>query len=672
MRIFSAIFLLLILTGCGKEKQAVDLIKFADKNYPFQEEFIEIKVSDRHTLPIKSGDVEDSPFYVDAPIAYFFSRLHSNIKSYNLETGKLSTYSDQELSINNFAIGRDSIYFNDANKNKIVKLSFDLEHSKNFLGQLNEDKYHNGHCLSLTEQGIFQYNYDFPEITYYNFNGKKISSFESSTYGLSGIETFENGGILLFYPGKILLFQNDGKLANKIETSYQKYLVDPGTGIYLLSEGNLLCYDQKLKLSKKFLTRNAKISRLKRAKVPSLYYESGGKIFHLLENGQIESLAINPGEEIVDFIPTYDNHFLIQGRNSLKLYSREGRKIKNYELISQYYDLLLFKDAEGNYLMADLHTQLLKVISEATLNIVQSILDNSASFAKDSNLTFDLEGNLYFVNRYNGNIEKITPKYLNQQFTPSGQSTRLPFSKLDQLLIGPDESLYLFNKEKQMVLKYSDQGSLGFQLGNLSDNVEPRERFFRNAFSIAIDNLSQLFVLDPEALLQFNNQGDFQRKISFGRNLTAPSSAGFDQNNLLWIKESGSLLALDTVSGKFQPLFISETMEILSFSISAGMIYFLSQDNDLSLISATIEKPLSTALSVYKSHKFKEACTQFEACRKIARDNPQLAFYLANCYVQLGDYSQALRILKTERLSSMPPDLDSDWTELKNILEAIQ
>ncbi|MDD5090987.1 MAG: hypothetical protein PHQ23_08725 [Candidatus Wallbacteria bacterium] len=669
------LFLLLLLTGCGKSPMQRDPSIYSEKIFQAERSALCVSRLENIKLPFKSGEVDPHPFFVSQSTVFFYSRQFNHIKSCNLESSIVRTFTDPDMTIQNFTAGEDTILFNDSAKGKIVSLDFDMTRVRNFLGQIHEDKLHNGHRLIVCGSTIFQYNFDHPLITQFSAAGKITLTIEMPTYNLAGIEALENGNILLFYPEKIVLFSPKGEMLNNLEVSFQNYLVYPVGDIFLQSGDAILQYNNKLKLVRRYLVRNRKIDRFRRAKTQALYYSAQNEIFHLLSDGRIEKVPIECASSLKDFIPTYDQHFLVHDSDGFYLFNNFGQRIKKYELLFHYFDFYFFRDSAMQYYMADAATQMLAVADEATDNIVQNILYNLNAFSRDSNIVFDASGSLYFVNRVQGNIEKITAKYTNQQFPVPGTTRQLPFSVFDQLLFGPDESVYLFRQESQTVLKYSKNGDQIYRLGNLGKTDNSISPLFRRACTISVDSLSHLYVLDVSdtSLFIFNHSGDFIKKIMLATILNDPLYALTDRYNIMWLQSGGSLLAFDTAAGTFlKPMFPKDAFPCLSFTITPDRKLYLLTESDgyLVLRKGEIQDPVSAALDAYRSHRFKEAGEMFAECRTLFPGDPYLAFYAANCYVQLDLRSEALKILEhREAFDTADNELDQCWSELQEILE---
>jgi len=672
--IFYYLIIIVFLTGCSSDQtKPVSFDDFLKLSFKSTFDFLVLEKKDDIQLPMKKGQIDMRPFFISDDDLYFISRRFNLINQYNSKTRQMKKFSRQELYINTMGYMDNILYINDSKKGRIIRLAKDLTHYQNFLGQINEDSQHNGNKLFLFRNGIFQLNYDLNRIFFYDFNGKMLFDVPSPSPSESIIDISMMGDdFVFFYPGRIFIYNDDGKMINEMKIRYSEYFCD-NNGLFLFNDGSFLNYDKNLKLIRKYIMHINNIENIKHASLKLFYYQYGNYIYHMLEDGNSEKVRLPENISIKDYIPVYDNDFLILGQDdSLVLYSHYGIPLKKYIFVDKYYSLILFKDKKGKFYLADSRKQLLKVINEATFSIIKEIINNSAALSKDSNIEVDPAGNIFFVNRSGGNIEKMTYKFQNVQFQEPKGIRRLPYSLFYQIIPLADGGMLLFSKDKQKLFGYSNNKEQLFQL-NFSNTRSNKDVI--HADWVCANALSEFVVLDisRNSLFFFTKEGDLSKKISLDIVVNNNAQIEFDSMGRLWMISGNMIYCIEFKSEK--PNFIlktelSEQGESLQIDKHNNIAILFSEENTLKIRKFSVYNPFNKGMEYYRSHRFKLAIKNFEKAKTFSYDERIVEFYLANCYVQLGHYDMARKILS--KITPTKEALKKQWLSLSRRLESLK
>jgi len=664
--------IIIFLYGCSFEAPSqVSFSEYLDMEFKTEFNKLVIEKKDDIKLPFKNGEVDSKPFFVKDEELFFISRSLNSISDYNTKTRQLKKFSHQELYINAIGYMDGVVYINDAKKGRIIRFASDFTHYQNYLGQLKEDSKHNGNRLFLFRTGVFQINYDLKRIFFYSFKGKMRFDIPSPAENIKDIQLLGDD-FVFFYPGRVFIYTSSGKIKNELKIRYNKHFCDEN-GIFLLNDGAFLFYDKSLKLKKKYVLHMDDVKNIRRASLKLFYYQYGDSVYHLLSSGKSVKMMLPSSPRIVDYIPTYDNNFLVLGDNdSLTLYSHHGNIIKKYSLIEKYYSLLLFKDNKGKFYIVDIRKQLLKVINEATFGIIQEIINNSAAISKDSNIEIDPAGNVYFVNRSDGRIEKMTYDFQNIQFDEPDGIRRLPFSSYDQIIPMADSSMLLFSKEKQSLFCYSKNKE---QLFQVHFSKEDSTMGVFHADWICANALSEFVALDTkrEALFFFSKDGDLLKKVTLEMPLDNKTQIEFDTLGRLWINSMKQLYCIrynDTKGKELLKYSFDTVPKSIRLDEKNRLFVLFASDDSLKVNRYEVFNPFDKAMEYYKTHRFKMAISNFDKAYKLSKNNKIVEFYLANCYVQLGHYDKARNILNM----NIPEDesLKKQWLSLSKKLESLK
>lgn len=664
---FLIVISLLLLSGCKSSEKNLNLYEFDNVFFDINKELIYLENHGEFTLPENLKGINTYPFYIFENKIYFLSSRYNKIFSFNPINKDIKTFYAPTMDISAFCVNEDGIFFNDRSRGKILKMSpFDMKNYINFLGQINEDSYKNGFHIVYDNGVIFQYNYDFPLIKgYYTDNKKLVCNININTQKLENI-FFRNNTIFLVFKDKIKVYSRNGKIINELPIKNSTVLFT-NNGFFIAQEDEVTFYNFNLKSKYKLILRGANIKKIKKSDFPLFYYLSNNRIYHILENKKSERIPIKLRHKIIDFVKSYDNNILvILNNNDIFLYNKNGTLEKKFKLELKYYDIYIFSDNNKNYFIADIDLQMVKVISEASVNIIKSIIYHSAAFENDSNIITDEAGNIYFVNKTSGCIEKITPKFVNEQFPSFKIYNRLPYKTFSQILTDNEKNIYLINKNKRIVIKYNKNAEFIYQLGPFKDN---NIDFFRKNAIFTTSPFSELIIcedLKKPILDYFSPSAEFIKREELPINNIINLS--IDKKNRLWVNSINGLYVITQFKNIIHFKNISN---ILSFSIFNNDLWTLQKrNNNYFLTHYNIVSAVNMGIKAYKNHKYKEAYGFFKKCLEIDSKNHIIKFYLANCYTKLGRYKEAYDLLKDNK-NIKNKQLKKVWNELLKMLEEL-